>query len=51
MLKKVAILAGLCACLSTPAISADGPYFGVNMGVTSTVDSDLSEPGFIHRKN
>jgi opacity protein-like surface antigen len=46
MLKKVALLVGICACLSTPAMSADGPYFGLSAGVTSTVDSDLTEPGF-----
>lgn len=46
MFKKVALLAVLCVCLSTPAMSADGPYFGLNAGITSTVDSDLTEPGF-----
>lgn len=46
MLKKVALLVGLCVCLSTPAISADGPYVGLNVGVTSTVDSDLTDSGF-----
>lgn len=46
MLKKVALLAGLCVCLATPAMSADGPYFGLNAGITSTVDSDFTEPGF-----
>ena len=45
MLKKVALLVALCVCLSTPAMSADGPYLGINAGVTSTVDSDVSAEG------
>ena len=45
MIKKVALLVALCVCLSTPAMSADGPYLGINAGVTSTVDSDVSAEG------
>lgn len=45
MLKKVTLLVALCVCLSTPAMSADGPYLGINAGVTSTVDSDISSGG------
>ena len=46
MIKRTALLVGLCVCLSTPAMSADGPYVGVNIGITMPSDSDLNEPGF-----
>lgn len=46
MIKRTALLVGLCVCLSTPAMSADGPYVGVNIGITMPSDSDLSEAGF-----
>lgn len=45
MFKKVALLVGICVCLSTPAMSADGPYFGINAGISSTIDSDFSSEG------
>ncbi len=46
MFRKVALFVGLCLCLSTPAMSADAPYLGFNIGFTMPSDSDLSEPGF-----
>lgn len=46
MIKKAALLVGLCLCLSTPAIAADGPYVGVNLGVTVPMDSDVTQFGF-----
>jgi len=45
MIKRTALLVGLCACFSTPAMSADGPYVGVNIGITMPSDSDISEKG------
>lgn len=42
-MRKVALLVGMGVCLATPAMSADGPYFGLNVGVTSTVDSKVTD--------
>jgi opacity protein-like surface antigen len=44
VIRKVALLVGFCVCLSTPAMSADGPYLGVNVGITMPSDSDISDP-------
>jgi opacity protein-like surface antigen len=46
MFKTVALLTGLCVCLSTPAMSADGPYIGLNAGISSPVDTTIDDSGF-----
>lgn len=43
---KKTLLAALLVCISTSAMAADGPYFGVNLGITLPTDSDVTEAGY-----
>jgi len=47
VLRKIAVISVLLvACLTSTGMAAEGPYFGANLGMSATSDSDISEGGF-----